>query len=162
MKILKLFFFIAALLASDLCLSQKEHDGKKFNDEIDTIMRQKLVERLGLDESSADKFVTTYKDNNKQIRMINKERKELFRSIELDPAATDMDSKLDKMLELETKIVDQKKIFFNELRLFLTPQQIAKTMLLRKNFEKKLRKEINNKRRKDKDDKGDKGDKGEK
>lgn len=146
MKIFRFIFIIIIILSANLSYSQRDGDRKKFRDGIDTIMKQKLIDRLGVDESSADKFLNVYKDHNKQVRIIHKEKKDLMETIELDPGASDMDSKLDKMLELETKIVDAKKSFFNELRTFLSPQQIARTLILRKNFEKEFRKQINKQR----------------
>ena len=50
-------------------------------------------------------------------------------------------------------MADQRKNFLTELKTFLTPEQIAKTMVLRKNFHKELRKQMGKQRKRDKLDK---------
>jgi len=139
-----LFFFTTGF-------SFAQRDGKrKTSDDLDKVLKQKVMEKLNFDESTADRLLLAYKDNKKQIRAINKERKEIMESIELDPGATDIESKLEKMLEIETRIADLRKNFFTELKTFLTPQQIANTLILRKNFHKELRKQMNKHRKRDK------------
>lgn len=128
-----------------------QRDGKKkTSDKLDSVLKQKVIEKLIFDEPTADKLISAYKENKKQIRAINKERKEIMESIELDPGATDIELKLEKMLEIETRIADLRKNFFTELKTFLTPQQIANTLILRKNFHKELRKQMNKHRKRDK------------
>jgi hypothetical protein len=145
MKIVNTIIFII-LLSSVSAYSQDE----PLKDGIDNVLKQKLIDKLGLDNATADKFLQSYKENNMKIRSIMKEKKDLMETIELDPSSSDIDSKLNKMLDLESKIVDQKKDFFKNLQSFLTSQQIAKTIILRKNFDKELRKEINQKRKRNK------------
>jgi Spy/CpxP family protein refolding chaperone len=139
-----LFFFTAGF-------SFAQRDGKrKTSDGLDKVLKQKVMEKLNFDESTADRLLLAYQDNKKQMRAINKERKEIMESIELDPGATDIELKLEKMLEIETKIADLRKNFFTELKTFLTPQQIANTLILRKNFHKELRKQMSKQRKRDK------------
>lgn len=142
MKVNKLFTLILILISVNLCLSQVDDNKKKFKEEINNIMKTKLIDSLGMDEMTADKFIGLYKDNNKQIRALSKEKRALMQSIELDPSAGDVDQKFDKMLEIETRILDKKKSFFQELKTFLTPQQIAKTMILRKKLGREIKKEF--------------------
>ncbi|MEO8210922.1 MAG: hypothetical protein ABI840_10195 [bacterium] len=142
MKIFKYILFATIIFAANFSLSQIDRDKKQIRDGIDSVMKQKVMEKLSLDEATADKFINTYKENNKQLRVINKEKNKLIETIELDPGADDIDAKLDKILEFESQTVSQKKNFFNELRTFLTPQQIARTIILRKKFEKEFRNEI--------------------
>jgi len=138
-----LFFFTTGF-------SFAQRDGKnKTSDDLDRVLKQKVMEKLNFDESTADRLILAYKDNKKQMRIINKERKEIMESIELDPGATDIETKLDKMLEIETKMTDLRKNFFTDLKTFLTPQQIAKTLVLRKNFNKELRKQMGKQRKRD-------------
>jgi Spy/CpxP family protein refolding chaperone len=142
MNVFKIILILLIAFISNLSFSQNINDKKQMRNGIDSIMKQKVMDNLGLDESSADKFINAFKGNSKQIRLFNKEKKELMQSIEDNPSAADVDTKLDRMLELETKIVEQRKAFFNELKGFLTPQQIARTIVLRKKFERQFKKEI--------------------
>lgn len=146
MKFLKFILVISAFLLAGLAYGQRG-DEKPGKDEINKLMKQKLMERLSLDESSADKFLSVSKENNQAIRKLNKERKDIMESIELDPSAADIDTKLDRIIDLESQIVEQKRTYFKELRTFLSPQQVAKTLLLKRRFDKELRKEINKKRK---------------
>ncbi|MDQ3022354.1 MAG: hypothetical protein M3R36_17575 [Bacteroidota bacterium] len=150
MKIFKYFLLASVILAANFSLAQMDLDKKQMRDGIDSVMKQKVMDKLSLDEATSDKFISTYKENNKQLRILNKEKHKLIETIELDPGASDIDSKLDQMLEIESKTVDQKKKFFNELRTFLTPQQIAKTIILRRKFQKEFRREMMKHRKRNK------------
>lgn len=147
MNYFRLIFVSLFFLSSVPTFSQLDDGKKPMKNEIEKIMRQKLIDKLSLDEATADKVVNSYRDNNIKLRELNRDKKELMESIELDPSSPDIDSKLDKLLDLDSKILDQRKNFFNELRSYLTPQQIAKTLILRKNFSKELRKQVHKKQR---------------
>lgn len=151
MKIFNTIFIVMLLISAGKICAQAGLDKRDFKGSIDSVMKKKMIDKLGIDEQTAEKFIVSYKENNKQIRTIMKEKKDIMESIELDPSASDVGVKLDKIIELEEKIAEQKKNFFNELKTFLTPQQIAKSIIVKKNFEKELRKEINKKKKKDLD-----------
>lgn len=154
MKNLKRILLTVLLLNAAITFAQR--DGKKIpSDDLDKVLKQKVMEKLSFDEPTADKLILAYKENNKQMRIINKERKDIMESIELNPEASDVGSKLDKMVDVETKMADIRKEFFNELKTFLTPQQIAKTLVIRKNFHKELRRQMKQ-RKSDKTKKPDK------
>ncbi|MEP7145551.1 MAG: hypothetical protein ABI792_00940 [bacterium] len=146
MRLLKNYLAAAIIFSAGFAFAQIDKDRKSISDSIDSIMKQKIVSNLDMDDITADRFISVYKENNKNIRSIMKEKKELMESLENDPNASDIDSKLDKLLQLETDVLDQRKSFFRELKTFLTSQQIAKSLVLRKKFEKQLRKEIMNHR----------------
>jgi len=142
-------FLILFLFNAGFSFAQR--DGKKkTSDDLDRILKQKVMEKLSFDEPTADRLILAYKENNKQMRIIHKEKKEIMESIELDPGAADIESKLDKMVEIDTKSAELRKSFFTELKTFLSPQQIAKTLVLRKNFHKELRKQMGKQRKRDK------------
>jgi len=119
--------------------------------ELENLFKEKVKTNLNVDQFTADKLVESYKDNNLQMRTLRKEIKETYKSIESDPDAADMSSKLDKVIELEKKSVEQKEKFYNELKTFLTPQQIAKSFFMKKKFNKELRKELDKRGKKRKD-----------
>lgn len=156
MKLIKLLITAIFFLSTVSVFGQIEESKKPGREDIEKIMKQKLMDKLSFDESTADRFLNSYKENNRKIRQLNKEKKELMETIELDPSAQDIDSKLNQMLDIETQMLEQRRSFFSELRTYLTPQQIAKTMLLRKNFQKEFRKEIQMQRKKNKEQQFDK------
>ncbi|MDQ3194506.1 MAG: hypothetical protein M3P82_05850 [Bacteroidota bacterium] len=142
MTSVKIILMSVLLFSAGFSFAQNDKDRKQMRDSMNAIMKQKIISNLELDDATADKFISVYKENNKNIRMIMKEKKELMESIENDPNASDIDTKLDKILQLETDVLDLRKSFFRELKTFLSPQQIAKTLVLRKRFERQFRKEV--------------------
>lgn len=136
----------AVLLMTNVSFAQKENERKNFSDEIGNVMKQKLMDNAKFDEATADKFINLLRENNKQLRVYNKEKLELMQSINLDPEAPDMESKLEKIIELDTKILDLRKSHYNELKTFLSPQQIAKSMVFTKKFAKEFRKQMRNRK----------------
>ncbi len=142
MNLFSKILFVILILYSGLSQAQVDRENKIFRERLDSLMKQKIIESLALDEPTANKFLESYKENNKQIRKIAKEKKELMNTLEMDPSASDMDSKLEQLFDIESRLLEQRRNFFKDLKTFLTPQQIAKTLILRKNFEKELKNQI--------------------
>jgi len=147
MKTYKLIILSLILFAFNTSYAQRDMKKMKFTEKIDSVMRVKLIENGDLDSITADKFLEIYKDNNNKIRKISKEKKNLMETIEKDPEAMDMESKINNLMDLETSILDLRKSFITEIKSFLTPQQIAKTLVMRKNIERVIRKELSNRRK---------------
>lgn len=136
-----------------------QRDGKmQFKEEFEKIMKQKMMEGLNIDDATADKFMETYKQSKQNLRVLMKEKRELQKSIEMDPEAIDIGTKLDKWMKIDTKIIESRNQYYNDLKTFLTPAQIAKSINLRKKVEKELRNELKKHRKQDKLDKSDKPD----
>jgi hypothetical protein len=142
MKTFKKILILAFLLISGISYSQNGEKGKQFRDEINKVMKDKLITNLNVSDETADKILKAFKDNLANIRALNKERKKIIESIELDPGAADIDTKLDNMINIESEILKSRKDFFANLRTFMTPQQIAKTIVMKKNFEKELKNQL--------------------
>lgn len=152
MNKLFLIFSLVFLFQSNSIFAQKGDRDKLFKSQIDSIRRQKFIEKINIDESTAESFFTMFKENNKKIRIFNKERRQILEKIEENPEAFDIDDKINSLLDIETKITEQKRIFMTELKTILTPQQIAKTIIFQRNFQKQFRKEMikqRNERQKD-------------
>jgi len=147
MKTYKLILLTLILFAFNTSYAQRDMNKMKFREKIDSVMRVKLIENADLDSITADRFLEIYKDNNNKIRNISREKKNLMEAIEKDPEAFDMESRIDKLMDLETNILNQRKSFISEVKTFLTPQQIAKTLVMRKNIEKVIRKELSNRKK---------------
>ncbi|MBK9333532.1 MAG: hypothetical protein IPM96_14300 [Ignavibacteria bacterium] len=151
MKTLLTLFFIIALMTSASAYSQPDSSKLQKRQELENLFKEKVKINLNVDQYTADKLVDSYKDNNIQMRTLRKEIRETYKSIESDPDAADMSSKLDKVIELEKKSIEQKEKFYNELKTFLSPQQIAKSFFMKKKFNKELRKELDKRGKKRKD-----------
>ncbi|HAY33334.1 MAG TPA: hypothetical protein PK536_09925 [Ignavibacteria bacterium] len=151
MKTSLTLFIISMLIMAVNVFSQQDSLKIQKKQELENLFKEKVKTNLNVDQFTADKLVESYKDNNLQMRTLRKEIKETYKSIESDPDAADMSSKLDKVIELEKKSVEQKEKFYNELKTFLTPQQIAKSFFMKKKFNKELRKELDKRGKKRKD-----------
>ncbi len=154
MKTLLTLFILSMLIMAVNVFSQPDSLKIQRKQELENLFKEKVKTNLNVDQYTADRLVESYKNNNLQMRTLRKEIKETYKSIESDPDAADLSSKLDRIIDLEKKSVEQKEKFYNELKTFLTPQQIAKSFFMKKKFNKELRKELDKrgKKRKDKSD----------
>lgn len=130
--------------------NNKDNDKKQFRAQIDSIMKQKLIEKLNLSESSADKYIIAIRENNGKVKDLLKEKKTIMKSIEADPEAADVGGKLDKSFEIDSRIIETRKEFIRDVSSYMTPQQIAKSMILKKNFNKEFKNQIKKHKNKDK------------
>ena len=147
MKIYKIIFLSVFLILVNEVNAQKDQLKNRLGEKIDSVMHVKLIEKAGLDSITADRFIEAYRVNNKKVKVIIKEKKALMQSIENDPGAYDIESKINKLFELDSEVIEVKKSFITDLKVFLTPEQIAKTIVMRNNFGKIIRKELNKHRK---------------
>ncbi len=154
MKNILLFSVFIVFTFVSLCTAQfdnyKDNDKKQFRAQIDSIMKQKLIEKLDLSESSADKYIIAIRENNSKVKDLLKEKKTIMKSIEADPEAADVGSKLDKSFEIDSRIIETRKEFIKDISSYMTPQQIAKSMILKRNFNKEFKNQIKKHKNKDK------------
>lgn len=128
---------------------KNDSDKRQFRMQIDTLMKQKLMEKLDMSESAADKYVSAFRENNNKIKELMKEKKTVMRSIEADPEAADIVSKLDKVFDIDSRIIETRRAFIKDISTYLTPQQIAKSMILKKNFNREFKDQIRKHKSKD-------------
>ncbi len=128
---------------------KNDSDKRQFRMQIDTLMKQKLMEKLDMSESAADKYVSAFRENNNRIKELMKEKKTVMRSIEADPEAADIVSKLDKVFDIDSRIIETRRAFIKDISTYLTPQQIAKSMILKKNFNREFKDQIRKHKSKD-------------
>lgn len=139
--------FIKALFMLFLFVSVNSYaqkDSAKFQQmqELESVLKDKFKSNLGIDDEKTNKLIELQKENKKQLREYRKEEKEIYKEIEANPEAADIDSKFSKIFELEKKSLEVKENYFNELKTFLTPQQIAKSFIIKRKLYKELKKEI--------------------
>lgn len=142
MNIFRIILIVLIILSANNSYSQPEKDKKRMNVQFDSLMIGKLTTVTGIDQSTADKFIDKYKANNKQVRELKKEKREVMDLIETDPSALDVAVKLDKLIELDYNLYENRKAFMEDLKTFMTPQQIAGTIVFMKDFSKEFRKKF--------------------
>lgn len=146
-KILLTIIVLAGiLLMQGVSYAQSDTVRKGKREELNRLLKEKLIERVGLTESKADRFISAFESNSKEVRVLLRERRGLKDDIELDPGAADIENKLDRSMDIDVELAERKRAFKNELKQFMTPQEVAKTLIFRQKFEKQLRKEIRKKR----------------
>jgi hypothetical protein len=151
--LLTFFAIILSVILVNTSHAQRDSMRGNMKEQLSKLMKERLVEKVGLSESTANLFMTALDENGKEVRKLMRERKELMDAIDLDPSAADVESKMDRTIEIDIQLAEMRKSFKKELRNFMSAQEIAKTMNFRKKFEKELRKEIK-KRRKGMNDDG--------
>ena len=137
---------VLLLITTSPSFSQRDSMKAEMKEKLGKLMKERLVEKVGLSEISADKFMKALDENGIQVRALMKERRDLMDEIDFDPGAQDVEKKMDRTIEIDIQIAELRKSFKSQLREFMSAQEIAKTMKFRKKFEKELRKEIKKKR----------------
>jgi hypothetical protein len=105
------------------------------------VIKEKLIEKLGIDEATANVFIKLFNEQKKTIGDYNKEKRQIFKSIEENPNAGDVKSKINSLLDIDDKINKSRRDFITELGKILTPQQIAQSLIFQKNLRKFFLKE---------------------
>jgi len=113
------------------------------------VVKEKFMERVGVDEKTTDKFMETAKSHKNEMKSLQQKRMTLMKEITDNPGSTDIQSKLEDLLDVDYKMHMSRKGFYNELKTFMTPEQIAKTMTFQKDM-----KDFMNKNKKGKNKKG--------
>ncbi|MBL8008770.1 MAG: hypothetical protein JNJ56_14710 [Ignavibacteria bacterium] len=155
MKTIACYLILVLFLFTEMCNAQNGDNRKKFRNEIDSVMKQKLITNLQISDADADKLMNAFKENNKSVKSLAKERKGVMESIELDPSAADIETKLDKLSGIDTQLIELRQNFYRNLKTFLTPQQIAKTFVIKKNFNRELKQQLRKRGNRNKQNKPD-------
>lgn len=146
---MKKFILLTALLL--ISFSAGYTQPKKMNEELKKIRKQKYLENVTLvDETTADKYFEVFDANFDSIRKLNRQRKETLEYIEKNLDASDLSAKMEDLLDIENKILDKKKDLYTQLKTFMTPKQLAQSMIFQVKFNKELKKQIDKRRKKDK------------
>jgi len=146
---MKKFILLTALLL--ISFSAGYTQPKKMNEELKKIRKQKYIENVtSVDEATADKYFEVFDANFESIMKLNRQRKETLEYIEKNLEASDLSTKMEDLLDLESKILDKKKDLYTQLKTFLSPKQLAQSMIFQVKFNKELKRQIDKRKRKDK------------
>lgn len=128
-------FFILGFTFGNAFTQQDTTDNRQI---LKKAIKKKFIENLGLDKETGDKFFRLYNESRKELNELNKKQKEILEYINTNYDAEDISSKIDEMMENENKIFETRKNFINSLKEFLTPQQIAKSIVMQQKMRKLL------------------------
>lgn len=132
------FFITLFLLAFAFGNSFAQQDSSDNHQLLKKVLKKKFIENLGLDKESADKFFRLYNESRKNINELTKKQKEILEYINENYEDQSISLKIDEMIENESKIFELRKNFINSLKEFLTPQQIAKSIVMQQKMRKML------------------------
>ena len=142
LSLLLLTIFIFSASHSFAQTDDPTDDRKDFREKIAKLRKEKLMEKMNLDETTADNVVNIVSETLDEVRGYNKQKREIYKYIEDNPDAFDVDSKLNELLDLDVKIADVRKQQYSKLKAYLTPQQIAKAYIFNRKFDQELRKKL--------------------
>ena len=131
--------FLTAFISTD-AYSQRDTTRDKFK----KIVKEKLKEKLQIDDNTIDEYIRLYTTHRKAINELAKQRKDVLDYIENNLDASDLSQKIDEVLSIDAKMVDLRKDFIISLKNIMTPKQIAQTII----FQKKLLKFMSGERKK--------------
>jgi len=119
----------------------RQDDGKPMQ-KIQQFKKLRLLEKLNLDEETANKFLVKYDKWERQIMDLNHERsitiQELKLAIEKKAGDDELNGKLDSLVACTAKVEDARRAMFADLRSILTPKQATTLALFEAQFQKEL------------------------
>ncbi|HEX2788092.1 MAG TPA: hypothetical protein VHP32_09320 [Ignavibacteria bacterium] len=146
-----IFFFIIALFGFiSFTDSYAQNDRDDFKQKLDQVRKEKFIEKIKVDDATADRYFQVTNTFMETMKDLNQSQRRIMKSIEDNPDASDIESKLNQFIENEAKIGNVKKEYYESLKTFLTPKQVAQTIIFQRQFMKKLKNEVDKRRGKDK------------
>jgi len=120
-------------------------DRKPPREKFEQLEKLKLIEILNLDENTTLKFFARRQESMNKVFKLGQQREEMLEEIEQKFRKGDSEnndkfykSKIDKILEIENKMLEERKNFIYSLEDILTKEQIMKYVI----FDFRLKREI--------------------
>jgi Spy/CpxP family protein refolding chaperone len=122
-------------------------DEAKPMQKIQQFKKMKLLERLNMDEATADKFLVKYDKWEKQLMDLNHQRsilvQELHLALEKKAGDGEINSTLDSLIELTSQVDKTRHDMYTDLRTVLSPKQAAMLALFEARFQRELANSLN-------------------
>jgi hypothetical protein len=148
MKTLNLLILTLSFVLLTSAGSYSQNDTSRTKDKLKKIVKEKLMEKMNLDDATATKLIELTASNRKDMKELRKKEKDLTDYIFDNPQSSDVGAKIEDLLDTENKINQLRNEHYTKLKSFLTPNQIAQSMVFQKELMKFMKKEM-------KHDKGD-------
>ena len=155
MKTFNILILVLTFVIMSSVSSYSQNDSVRSREKLKKIVKEKLIEKLKIDESIANKLIDLSAENRKVIKELTKKRKDLTEYIYDNPQSSDVGTKLEDLMDNENKINRERNDFYTKLKTFLTPNQIAQSMVFQKELMKFLKKEMKKNRKDDNMNDGD-------
>jgi hypothetical protein len=137
----KIIFLIIIIFAFNVLSKAQEDSLQHSHLKLKKAIKEKLMEKLSINETTADKVIKTGNEQRKISSDFIKEKKQIMKYIEDNPDASDIMNKINDFIAIDDKINKSRKDFVDKLKTILTPKQIAQALILQKNLHKMFHKE---------------------
>jgi len=156
MKTLNLLLLVLSfiVLTSTGSYSQNDTSRAAAKEKLKKIVKEKLMEKMNLDDATATKFIELSTANRKEMKELRKKEKDLTDYIFDNPQSSDVGTKIEDLLEAQNKINQLRNDHYAKLKVFLTPTQIAQSMVFQKELVKFMKKEMKLEKKDKKQDDG--------
>jgi Spy/CpxP family protein refolding chaperone len=131
-----LFCLLIILFFSSLIRAQEDSALINSRKQLKKVIKEKLIQKLDINEETADKFIKLFNEERKTVGEYSKEKRNIMKYLEDNPDSKDAMDKINELLAIDDKISKSRKDFIEELKKILTPQQIAKALIFQKNLRK--------------------------
>ncbi|MFA7360641.1 MAG: hypothetical protein WC139_06350 [Candidatus Kapaibacterium sp.] len=150
-----IFAIVLTIIAGSNLFAQKDTTGAR--EKLRKVLKEKLIDKVGLSEATADKVMEITAEHRKEIKALKKQIKTLKKEIYDNPKSSDVGTKLDELAALQEKTHKSRTDLQTKMRSVLTPTQIAETMAFQKEVKKFMKKEVKKtkKTKKDREDRED-------
>lgn len=151
-----MIMLFSLLIVSSSIEAQEHFRGDKFGPrgrgKMEQLEKLKLIEELDLEEETSIRFFTRRKDHMENQRKFGSQREKILTEIweiisdgSSEKSENLFNSKMEMVFEIESKMVVERKAFFNSLRDILTTEQIAKVLAFEGRFKREIWKTLMNK-----------------
>jgi hypothetical protein len=115
--------------------------GSNFRDKIEKIKLEKLIKKLNLDENTAQTFSEKYKAFAGKIKELNKKRFIAYKLMgENLESGNGLDTLVNQVIDYEDEINKERMSFAEEMKVMLTPRQLATMIIFERKFNIEIRK----------------------
>lgn len=115
--------------------------GDNFRDKIEKIKMEKLIQKLELDNNTAELFKTKYKDFSAKVKELNQKRVIVYKlMVENLESGSGLDTLVSQLLDYESQLNTARENFAEELKTILTPKQVAIMIVFERKFNTELKK----------------------
>lgn len=144
----KLLLLLPVILFAFTVCTNGQVKNNGIRDKIEKIKLEKLINKLDLDDKTAEVFTEKYKNFVSVIKNLNRKRVVTYKlMVENLQSGSGLDTLVDQLLDYESQIAKERDNFAADLKTILTPKQIATMIVFDRKFNAQLKKILQNYRK---------------